>query len=503
MLEKIAQRYAFDRPGYRLVDFTEVGLPVYRLALLASFLEEKPIPALHEFVLRTAHSGITNDQDIANFLGLDLAHIVQVLAELDTTELIAIEPTGNGSRHVSLTSKGLKSIARSMTVTPKLGEIVLHFDGLTRRLVPPRAEALWQYRQLAAAGIREIAAKPPKRPTLAEVSIQDARQISLQLSELRGKSKRELLAIKAIENSSRMFQIGQVLLYRSLNDGDADFSVVVDGAVSAAHKDAIIRAGGLRRFGIDSDDLARPPELSIVSRLDESQKAELREGSEEAARTLEEAYIAAASDADGAQDVSQKDDQASRDKMVQDAIDAAIGQLKTVHIRYLEVFEHPPYLDDAFKSSQRRLLIISPWIRRQVLDARRLRSLRERLDAGCKVYIGWGIGKEDRATSNDMDVVTQLQNLHKEYANFYFVDLDNTHEKVLIKDSDYVITTSFNWLSFKGDPKRTLRFERGVYMGLRDFVDDQFNELVTRFETAKDIKPSSSQLDALKQKFGR
>jgi hypothetical protein len=32
--------------------------------------------------------------------------------------------------------------------------------------------------------------------------------------------------------------------------------------ISSAHKDAIIRAGGLRRFGIDSADQARPPELS-------------------------------------------------------------------------------------------------------------------------------------------------------------------------------------------------------------------------------------------------
>ena len=66
--EKIAQRFAFDRPGYILIDFLEVGLPVYRLSLLAAFLEERPLPALHEFVLRTAQVGLRTDQEISQFL---------------------------------------------------------------------------------------------------------------------------------------------------------------------------------------------------------------------------------------------------------------------------------------------------------------------------------------------------------------------------------------------------------------------------------------------------
>ena len=165
------------------------------------------------------------------------------------------------------------------------------------------------------------------------------------------------------------------------------------------------------------------------------------------------------------------------------------------------MFQHPPYLDDALDTCKQRLLIISPWIKRQVLDPARLAALKQRLEEGCKIYIGWGIGKGDRSSSNDMKLVTLLEAMHKAHQNFYFVDLANTHEKILIKDSEYIITTSFNWLSFRGNPQRTLRYERGVFIGIPEVVDKQFQELVRRFEGSKELTPSSEQLAALKDKF--
>ena len=42
--------------------------------------------------------------------------------------------------------------------------------------------------------------------------------------------------------------------------------------------------------------------------------------------------------------------------------------------------------------------------------------------------------------------------------------------------------TSFNWLSFKGDPDRTFRDEQGVLLQEPGLVDQKFNELVMRFD---------------------
>ena len=492
--EKIAQRFSFDRPGYKLIDFLEVGLPVYRLSLLATFLEDQPVPVLHEFILRAIELGLGCDKEIGEFLGLDMSLLVGVLADLDSAELISVSPASAGvTSQIALTAKGTKSVALLSTRTPKLGEIVLHFDGLTRRLVPPRSEPLWPYRQLVVAGIREVSSRPPRRPKLEDISIADARRISNLLSESRGRAKRELLSIKVIENSNRMFQVAQLLLYRSLEGNDSDFSVIVDEKNSTTHKDAIVRAGGLRRFGIDTEEQAAPPAFSVVDELSAEQLRQLTVQSAEASEAVREAILAATEIA-----TPEGDSQA-------DAIDRAIldsfAQNKAHSIRYLEVYEHPQFLDDALDNCRSWLLIISPWIKRQVLDQARLTVLKQRLEEGVKIYIGWGFGKGDRSNSNDMQVVQQLKSFKNSYHNCYFLDLMNTHEKILIKDSEYVITTSFNWLSFRGDRKRTLRYERGVYIGIRELVDEQFEQLVTRFEGAKQTTPSAEQLAALKDKF--
>lgn len=40
---------------------------------------------------------------------------------------------------------------------------------------------------------------------------------------------------------------------------------------------------------------------------------------------------------------------------------------------------------------------------------------------------------------------------------------------------------SFNWLSFKGDPRRTFREERGLLVNDPQVVDAQFDATIGRF----------------------
>jgi len=61
--------------------------------------------------------------------------------------------------------------------------------------------------------------------------------------------------------------------------------------------------------------------------------------------------------------------------------------------------------------------------------------------------------------------------------------LGNTHAKVLIKDSEFAAITSFNWLSFKGDPHRTFRDEQGTLLQVSELVDGKFRELEPRFSS--------------------
>ena len=57
------------------------------------------------------------------------------------------------------------------------------------------------------------------------------------------------------------------------------------------------------------------------------------------------------------------------------------------------------------------------------------------------------------------------------------VRLQNTHAKILIFDGLW-ITTSFNWLSFKGDPNRTYRMEEGTLVQIQSEVDKAYRQYV-------------------------
>lgn len=68
--EQIARRYD-NRAGFDLVNYTEVGLPVYKITVQALTQIRKPIPPIEEYVLKAIHAGLSSEQDIDGFLGLE------------------------------------------------------------------------------------------------------------------------------------------------------------------------------------------------------------------------------------------------------------------------------------------------------------------------------------------------------------------------------------------------------------------------------------------------
>lgn len=83
-------------------------------------------------------------------------------------------------------------------------------------------------------------------------------------------------------------------------------------------------------------------------------------------------------------------------------------------------------------------------------------------------------GYEENDTKTDPASVRKLTNLADRYRDkLSFTRLKSTHAKVLVYD-DVWVTTSFNWLSFKGDPERTYRMEEGSLVRNRQIADTQY-----------------------------
>jgi phosphatidylserine/phosphatidylglycerophosphate/cardiolipin synthase-like enzyme len=121
----------------------------------------------------------------------------------------------------------------------------------------------------------------------------------------------------------------------------------------------------------------------------------------------------------------------------------------------------------------------------QVLTETRLQKIAALVQRGVRVSIGYGISED--ATVNDPDrkgknAIKRLESLQRAYPQtFCFRRLGNTHEKILIKDSDLAVVGSFNWLSFEGRDGDKIRYESSLMVTHREKVDDLMMEFRKRF----------------------
>jgi hypothetical protein len=137
--------------------------------------------------------------------------------------------------------------------------------------------------------------------------------------------------------------------------------------------------------------------------------------------------------------------------------------------RILSTYDHRPLLLDALDNAQHKVVIVSPWIKSGGLNNEILNRIERALQRKTEVIIGYGISEKE---DSDRWILNRLSDIsNKRYGkNLHLVRLSNTHEKVLIKDNEFMVITSFNWLSFKGDPNKGFRQETGYYTESKDAI---------------------------------
>jgi phosphatidylserine/phosphatidylglycerophosphate/cardiolipin synthase-like enzyme len=154
-------------------------------------------------------------------------------------------------------------------------------------------------------------------------------------------------------------------------------------------------------------------------------------------------------------------------------------------VQPVPVYEHPRLMREAMRSAKERLIIISPWIRAAVVDDAFISELKALLKRKVDVHIGYGLGSADSAGPKDIKALNRLKGLTSNHQNFHLVHLGDTHAKVLIVDVSQLVITSFNWLSFAGDPGRTFREEWGMMTTEETVIAQYAAEILRRLTTPK------------------
>jgi len=473
-----------NRPGYRVVDYGRVGLPVYRVTVIALTLLKKSLNPIEEFVLRAVGHGMANTSDIAGLLGLSPRVVDGAIAELVRSENIAVTKESDDVR-LSLTEKGTLVVDQQEEIKPVEQTFPFTYDGLTRQPKWYDDSQLYTPRELKESGIEELRAFPARGPELHELDVRDVDEV-LKLVAGKTETPTSLLKIISVERRQRLFNEAVALAYRS-EDGEAiQIAFAIDGRTSELHERAFAEMKGLERNRIFRNLHHRPEHREVEEALgpelmQRASDRDVRRARSDAARAqaaMNQAKVELAR-AEGKSDQSEAREQVER---AESDLAAAAQHSAIQEVRPIEVYEHADILRRAIDEANDRLLIISPWIRASVVTEEFLGRLEALLKRRVKLTIGYGLGETDPdEPRRDHEAKQALEALAARYENFLMKRLGDTHAKVLIKDRDFFVISSFNWLSFKGDRKRTFREELGTLVMIPERVDELFDRVSARF----------------------
>jgi hypothetical protein len=485
--EEVARRYA-RRPGFRLVNFMEVGLPLWRLNIRCMTLAHRPVTPLQEFTLKSLDAGLKSIEQVSAFLGLHETLGTATIATLVKDELLL--PTAAPSSEdvlfvVSPKGKRVLEEAERILAEPRI--YPLQFDGLTRKFIPPSHVPLYRPKELRDQGIMEIPPFPADPPKVDDLSLGEVSGIVSSLASPT-EIKRDLLAIEAIEGrKERLFQRAVALVYEALGGLEVQVAFAIDGRLSEEHERAFATAEGARKLGIiqalraeAAEDVAKEVlgEELVRRSSDAPEVQALRQVSETLRVSIDEAQRRLSS----AEQPSERDAALNQLQEAREKLTTAESALAEIPVRPLEVYEHPPLLREAFESANERVMVISPWIRAAVVDKAFLSRLEDTLKRGVSVFVGYGSGDDEKAFDRDKRAEKELMSLSTRHENFHLARFGDTHAKVLVVDEKFLVVSSFNWLSFKGDPERPFRDERGILVAIPETIQQVFESFVQRFE---------------------
>lgn len=467
--DEIAKRYAFSREGFQLVGYEEVGLPVYRLTLRVLTQVQKPIPPIEEFVMKSLNAGLDTLDQLSHFLGLHERTLKHAMTNLMRSEDVFLS-----GQHPQLTLKGQNTLRDAILIVPEQRTIEVYYDRLLRNTPLFESYQLFSPKQLREQELLEIPPSIVKPPQLDDLSFAEINRLMQQERRVTKEDKQELIAIKSVEKRTSLFVYAVALKYKSNTDDSIQIGFVIDGRLSEEHETAFAKAGLIKKLGFDRYLPEEVAEIMLLAPVQANETLRQVTIAEQRVQEAEDVLSIAAN----VEEISQAQKELAQAKEEQQTI---TKELREIPVRFLAVYEHGPLLEEAVTKCRQRLMIISPWIQGNVVNWEFIKKLEKLLSQKIDVYIGYGIG-DNKSNPN---AIRDLKNLSERYPNFHFKDFSqagrNTHAKVLLCDQDFVAISSFNWLSFKGDPSRTFRDEQGTLITDPSLIEEKFVEQVVHF----------------------
>ena len=140
------------RPGYRVADYVDVGLPVYRITARLFTQVQKKIATIDEFLLRLIRNGVQRTPEISEFLGLDQSFVDDSFSQLLIDDLLTLQSGPDRRQRISMTEKGIRALESAETLVPEEKTYVIEYDALLRKIVILRREQILSGFQIRKIG---------------------------------------------------------------------------------------------------------------------------------------------------------------------------------------------------------------------------------------------------------------------------------------------------------------------------------------------------------------
>ena len=146
--------------------------------------------------------------------------------------------------------------------------------------------------------------------------------------------------------------------------------------------------------------------------------------------------------------------------------------------RILFTYDQKPLLINSLKNAQNIIVIALPYIKLNELNNEILGYIEKALQRGINIFIGYGI--DTTKDKSNLSVQKLLKIQRKRYGeNLHLIRLKHLYEKILIKDNEYIVITTFNWVPFKEELKKGLSVKTAVDKGFHNALSSILDSNIT------------------------
>ena len=512
--DQVALRFANEK-GWELIGYADVAFEIQVLKIEALVIEKQSIPPIQEFLLKGIDIGLNTTEQLSGAFGIEDELVKTNLIECHRDEYIDLIFDGTGNSSTIKLSESGQELCRTLKVKKKSEATFegVYFHGLKRNIIRNKfaSSLMLDDSEVKEQGIITIAAKPAKTPEPDEISCPDLstyerKRLSIEDEYYFG----DTIVLKAltVAHQRRIYIPAVLLQYRPVgsksNTSECRTAFAVNGELDLPLEEKFSENSGLK--DLPKFQLEKPPteeELLDGIMTSISPDLDILKGT---IKTKEESRLLLNEIRDKYTKKTKNivTAEASRQQLLEKyknaksiIADLEMNILDRGYTLFLPAWEHPGVLVDTLSTAKERVILVTAFMSKNAFKYQPnfVTALKQCLKKGVQVTFIYGVGIHGRkGPINKQRLWEQgvkfLKSIQQEFEDkFTLIDAaedvdrretEGTHEKMLVKDNDYIVVGSYNWLS------RTL-----VELKRNDISPNKYNiggeaSLITSNKTAMD-----------------